>query len=196
MYRLFLREEGDQGHGGGLMKSDAEIVRLVLQGDRESFAVLVARHEKAAWATAWRVLRDEHAASDVAQDAFLQAFHRLHDLREPELFGVWLLRIARREAIKVARASSRNRVKSIEDESEAPSDERVTASGLSSDSEQILAALARLPEHERLVVSLHYLEGQSVIEIGAALGRPVGTVTKQLSRAIARLRGKLWEVTS
>lgn len=178
------------------MKSDAEIVRLVLQGDRESFAVLVARHEKAAWATAWRVLRDEHAASDVAQDAFLQAFHRLHDLREPELFGVWLLRIARREAIKVARASSRNRVKSIEDESEAPSDERGTGSGLSSDSEQILAALARLPEHERLVVSLHYLEGQSVIEIGAALGRPVGTVTKQLSRAIARLRGKLWEVTS
>jgi RNA polymerase sigma-70 factor (ECF subfamily) len=178
------------------MKADAEIVRLVLQGDRESFAVLVGRHEKAAWATAWRVLRDEHAASDAAQEAFLQAFHRLHSLREPARFGVWLLRIARREAIKVTRVRSRNRARSIEEESDDPCDERRAGSSLSSDSEVILAALARLPEHERLVVSLRYLEGQSVAEIAEALGRPVGTVTKQLSRAISRLKGKLWEVTS
>jgi RNA polymerase sigma-70 factor (ECF subfamily) len=178
------------------MKADAEIVRLVLEGDRESFAVLVGRHEKAAWATAWRVLRDEHAASDAAQEAFLQAFHRLHDLREPALFGVWLLRIARREAVKVARVRSRNRTRSIEEESDDLRDERGAVSSLSSDSEEILAALARLPEHERLVVSLRYLEGQSVAEIGEALGRLVGTVTKQLSGAISRLKGKLWEVTS
>jgi RNA polymerase sigma-70 factor, ECF subfamily len=178
------------------MKANAEIVRLVLHGDRESFAVLVARHEKAAWATAWRVLHDEHAASDVAQDAFLQAFHRLHDLREPELFGVWLLRIARREAIKVARARARNRERSIEERSDVLRDHRGVGSSLSGDCEQILAALARLPEHERLVVSLRYLEGQSVAEIGDAIGRPVGTVTKQLSRAMARLKTMLLEVTS
>ncbi len=77
------------------MNADAEIVRLVLQGDRESYAALVARHEKAVWATAWRILRDEHVASDIAQDAFVQAFHRLQDLRRPEHFGVWLLRITR-----------------------------------------------------------------------------------------------------
>jgi RNA polymerase sigma-70 factor (ECF subfamily) len=73
------------------MQADAEIVRAVLGGNREAFAALVARHERAVWATAWRVLRDDHAAADAAQDAFLQAFRRLGDLRRPEQFGVWLL---------------------------------------------------------------------------------------------------------
>ena len=61
---------------------------------------------------------------------------------------------------------------------------------------ETIAALARLPEHERLVVSLHYLESQSVARIGEVLGRPVGTVTKQLSRAIERLKRILLEVAS
>ncbi len=68
------------------MISDAEIVRSIIDGDRESFALLVARHESAVWATAWRVLRDDHAASDVAQEAFLLAFRGLVDLRDPSRF--------------------------------------------------------------------------------------------------------------
>lgn len=78
------------------MQTDAEIVRAALLGDRGAFAALVARHERAVWATAWRVLRDDHAAADAGQETFLKAFHRLGALRRPELFGVWLLRIARR----------------------------------------------------------------------------------------------------
>jgi RNA polymerase sigma-70 factor (ECF subfamily) len=59
---------------------------------------------------------------------------------------------------------------------------------LSADAEDLLAAVAGLPEHERLVVVLHYLDGRSVVEVAEVLGRPAGTVTKQLSRAIARLK--------
>jgi RNA polymerase sigma-70 factor (ECF subfamily) len=176
------------------MRSDADIVRLVLQGDRESFAELVSRHEKAVWATAWRILRDEHAASDAAQEASLQAFHRLKDLREPAHFGVWLLRITRREAIRLARRRSRQTAVPIGDDIDHPPRGADARSTLSLESECIVAALARLPEHERLVVVLHYLEGQSTAEIAEALGRPLGTVTKQLSRAIERLKGKLREV--
>ena len=46
------------------MQADAEIVGAVLGGDREAFAALVSRYERAVWATAWRVLRDDHAAAD------------------------------------------------------------------------------------------------------------------------------------
>ena len=59
------------------MKADGEIVRLVLLGDRDAFAELVARHERAAWATARRIVGDDHIASDAVQEAFLQSFHRL-----------------------------------------------------------------------------------------------------------------------
>src|SRR5258708_19741698 len=85
------------------MTADAEIVRTVLRGGPGAFAALVARHERAVWATAWRALRDDHAAADAGQEAFLQAFHRLGDLRRPEQFGVWLLQIARRESLRLAR---------------------------------------------------------------------------------------------
>ena len=176
------------------MQADAEIVRAVLCGDREAFAILVARYERAVWATAWRVLRDEHAAADAGQEAFLQAFHRLGDLRRPEQFGVWLLRIARRESVRLARRRARDPRRSIDESGTDPPEDREgtdgSASRLTEDAEDLLMALARLPEHERLVVVLRYLDGRSVAEVAAALGRPVGTVTKQLSRAMERLRVK------
>jgi RNA polymerase sigma-70 factor, ECF subfamily len=181
------------------MQADAEIVRAVLCGDREAFATLVSRHERAVWATAWHVLRDAHAAADAGQEAFLQAFHRLGELRQPELFGVWLLRIARREAIRLARRRAREASTSLDEAGTEPplehDGEAGVAQRLSADAHELLMAVARLPEHERVVVALRYLEGHSVAEVAAQLGRPVGTVTKQLSRAIKRLKIRTKGVT-
>jgi RNA polymerase sigma-70 factor (ECF subfamily) len=50
-----------------------------------------------------------------------------------------------------------------------------------------------LPEHERIVIMLRYFENHEVAAVAAILGRPVGTVTKQLSRALGRLRRSLAE---
>lgn len=170
------------------MQTDAEIVRAVLGGDRGAFAALVARHERAVWATAWRVLRDDHAAADAGQEAFLKAFHRLGGLRRQEYFGVWLLRITRREAVRLARLRARDPSRPLDDLNAHPPRSGGRATRLDADAEELLAAVARLPEHERLVVALHYLDGLPVAEVAAVLGRPVGTVTKQLSRAVERLK--------
>ena len=59
--------------------------------------------------------------------------------------------------------------------------------------QHLLAAVAGLPEHERVVVVLHYVEGHSAQTIAEMTGRPLGTVTKQLSRAVGRLRQSLSE---
>jgi RNA polymerase sigma-70 factor (ECF subfamily) len=120
----------------------------------------------------------------------------LSTLRIPARFGVWLLKIARREAVRLARRRSRLPALSVSHPEQDPVGGNGTASSLSADSEEVLTALGRLPDHERLVVSLRYLEGHSVAKIAQALDRPVGTVTKQLSRAIERLRGSLEEVNS
>jgi RNA polymerase sigma-70 factor (ECF subfamily) len=177
------------------MQADGEFVRAVVRGDRGAFAALVARHERAVWATAWRVLRDDHAAADAGQEAFLQAFRQLADLRQPERFGPWLLRIARRVSIRMARCRAREPSRSLDDGGIDPPrlGEHLDGSltGLSTDSEELLLAIGRLPEQERLVVVLRYLNGLPVVEVAAALDRPVGTVTKQLSRAIDRLRTKI-----
>jgi RNA polymerase sigma-70 factor, ECF subfamily len=56
--------------------------------------------------------------------------------------------------------------------------------------EHLLSLVARLPDHERVLIGQRYLDGHSIAEIAAITSRPIGTVTKRLSRAIARLR--LW----
>ena len=177
------------------MPSDEELVRSTRLGHRDAFATLVGRYERVVWVTPRRILGDDHAAADTAQEAFLQAYRRLHALREPSLFAGWLLRIARREAARMARLRSRHPTRSLDEcDSERPSRPDGPEGRFSEDSEELLAAIADLPDHERSVVVLRYVDGRSVAEIAAACGRPVGTVTKQLSRALERLRLILTEV--
>jgi RNA polymerase sigma-70 factor, ECF subfamily len=179
------------------MHSDEELVRATRLGHRDAFASLVGRYERVVWVTARRILGDDDAVADAAQEAFLQAYRRLHALREPSLFAGWLLRIARREASRMARLRSRHPTLSLDEcDNERPSRPDGPEGPFSADSEELLAAIADLPDHERSVVVLRYVDGRSVAEIAAACGRPVGTVTKQLSRALERLRLTLTEVIS
>src|SRR5262245_54261023 len=155
------------------MAPDAEIVCAVLRGQQDAFATLVARHERGAWAVARRVLRDDHAAADATQQAFIQAYQRLGRLRDPERFGAWLMRIARREAIREARRRAQQPHRRLEDPDDGPPDDPIApsrqATPVSDDCEAVLDALARLPEHERVVVALRYLDGYSVNQVADAL---------------------------
>jgi RNA polymerase sigma-70 factor, ECF subfamily len=172
------------------MRTNDELIAAILGGEQAAFADLLRRYERAAWTTAWKVLRDYHAAQDATQNAFVEAYRRLGQLRSPDLFGVWLLRITRREALRLARRRGQAHPLGLTGDVPAcEPDERMTP-----ESADLLLAIARLPEHERLVVALRYLNGLSVAEVARLSGRPVGTVTKQLSRAIDRLRSMFREV--
>jgi RNA polymerase sigma-70 factor (ECF subfamily) len=170
------------------MPSTEELLRASQRGETSAFAELVRCYERAAVITAQAVLGDFHLAQDAAQDAFLIAHRRLGQLRHGAAFGPWLLRIARRRALRFRRRRG----------------ERTVAGGLDRPApedhdwmepyQEVVEQIARLPEHERIVVVMRYVEGRSMKEIAQCTGRPVGTVTKQLSRAIERLREWLVEV--
>lgn len=172
------------------MRSDAELVKAVLEGDQALYAELIRRHQRVVLATAWQTLGDYHAAEDAAQEAFVAAYENLGTLRDPSSFAAWVLKIARRQALRMAQRQVA--VSSIEaaDDPAASGD----AVPLDEDVQRLLAALARLPEHERVVVTLHYVDGHNVQTIADITGRPLGTVTKQLSRAVGRLRHLLREI--
>ena len=165
-------------------RPDADLVGAVLLGDRRAFAALVGRYERAVLATAWGVLRDRHLAQDAAQDAFVSAYTNLRRLRDPASFAPWLLSIARRVA---TRSSKRRRPTGPLPDEHPPEHEVADAANL----DWALAATEDLPEHERVVVYLRYFQDLDVGEIARVVARPVGTVTKQLSRAHERLRERL-----
>lgn len=173
------------------MPSSEELVKATRAGDASAFAELVRRYERAAIITAHSVLGDFHLAQDAAQEAFVYAHSMLNQLRNAASFGPWLLRIAHRRAIRLQRR--RNAERTGADRIEPAVKE---AGHWMEPYETVAREIARLPEHERIVVVMRYVDGCSIKDIADTTGRPVGTITKQLSRAIERLRGRLVEVRS
>ena len=116
------------------------------------------------------------------------AFRRLGSLKANEAFGRWLLISVRRAAIHsqkcIAPKLDGLHVTDVPD---------VQPNWLS-EFEDILPLINQLPTHEQEVVRLRYLSDLAVEEIASITGRPVGTVTKQLSRAVARLRSLVLEI--
>jgi RNA polymerase sigma factor (sigma-70 family) len=169
------------------VQPDAELVNVVLSGDKQAFGVLVKRYERPVRAVALDVLGDYHLATDASQDAFVTAYENLPRLRKPVAFGPWLMKITRRCALDFVRRMQK----------EAPREPAVAASivnpngQLDEEKQLLLTAVMKLPESERQVIMLRYFSGHSVKEVADILGRSVGTVTKQLSRAHKRLRNIL-----
>src|ERR1044071_5293681 len=74
--------------------TDAELVRAVRHGDKRAFVEIVARHQAMVCGVALGILGDFAASEDAAQEAFLTAWRKFHDLREPERLRAWLAQIA------------------------------------------------------------------------------------------------------
>jgi RNA polymerase sigma-70 factor (ECF subfamily) len=175
--------------------SDADLVAAALAGRTSAFAELARRHERSVLAAALGVLRDHHAAQDVTQEALLTAYRKLASLRDARAFGPWVLRIADRAARRKARGSRRRRQTSapLQDAGDVPAP-AVRQDMFDDEEHALLAAVARLPRAEREVVHLRHFEGEALPDIARVLGRPLGTVTKQLSRAHQRLREQLQDL--
>jgi RNA polymerase sigma factor (sigma-70 family) len=164
---------------------DAELLaRFVAGRDEAAFELLVWRHAGAVRRACEVVLRDRHLAEDAAQATFLALARKAGSVRRPEAVGGWLLRVARRVAVRAARRPR----------PECTDLEHVPASASVHDAEMAWAvrdAVAELPERYRLPVLLCFFEGLTHAEAAARLGWPVGTVAGRLARAKDRLGAAL-----
>jgi RNA polymerase sigma factor (sigma-70 family) len=170
----------------------AASVRKVQQGDTERFADLVTGFQDMAVGYAYSVLGDFHLAEDAAQEAFLDAYRHIGDLREALAFPGWLRRIVfkhcdRRTRKKAPRTVSFDEVG--EERSGAPSPADVAERNEMRD--RLMAALDTLSEKQRSVLVLHYMSGHSLSELAAFLNVPAGTVKKRIHDARAHLRDAL-----
>ena len=177
-------------------RTDGELVRATLKGDRDAFGVLVSRYQRPAYLTALSVTGNPEDAEDVAQEAFLMALKRLEDNRDPERFGGWFLTIVRNRARNLLR---RERIRRTDDLSPELSP---GPGGPGKDLQRweirdhLERALDGLSEVRKEVLFLHDLEGWKHREIGVRLKIPDGTVRSHLHFARKYLRDRLtmlWE---
>ncbi|MCG9131246.1 RNA polymerase sigma factor [Candidatus Poribacteria bacterium] len=181
---------------------DVQLIRKILSGDDAAFGNLVEKYQKSVHALIWRQVGDYHYAEDIMQDAFLQAYQKLSTLKNPNQFAGWLYVIANRLCIDWLRKQKRRQeqklvMQSLED---TPAEEIEASSYTHYRSEQcetertehchalVKKLLAKLPESERAVVTLFYLNEMSTKEISEFMGVSVNTITSRLQRARKRLQ--------
>ena len=153
-------------------------------GDTAAFALLVQRSLGPLRAFLRRLGAPRDLADDLAQDALVAAFEHIGEYRGEGAFGAWVRKIAARRYLRTLRAS--RRFESLDEAPEAYLPAPDTGRRLDLD-----AALARLPEAQRLCVSLQHGAGYSASEIAMALALPEGTVKSHIARGLTRLRQEL-----
>lgn len=168
-----------------MWESDEQCIAQCLNGQPDEFRQLVTKYEKSILVFLLGQMRDREAAEEVAQEAFVRAYFRLNTLRKGSAFLPWLTSIARRVMLETYRRS--RRTQRLDEVSPIA---RADGQGIESDDE-LVQAVAKLPDIYREVTVLRYFSGMSCAEVATQLGVPLGTVTKRLSRAYELLRKAL-----
>ncbi len=167
-----------------MCRTDRECVECCLDGHPDVFRQLVVRYQGVLLSYLTGRLGDRDRAEEAAQETLVRAYFGLSKLRKPETFCSWLLGIATLVAKEQLRTSRRRR------EIAQAWSQRGADPELSHDY-GLERAVAGLPQPYREVVLLRYYGGLSCAQAAEQLNVPLGTVTKQLSRAYGLLREEL-----
>ena len=171
-----------------------ELIRRARDGDAAAFAGLIRAFERVALSVAFSITGDATAAGDVVQDAFVRAWRRLADLKEPEKFGPWLCGITRNLAIDAGRArGNRRAVYDLPADGPDPAAGPLEEVGRREDAGRVARALGCLDEVSRSAGVVRYYDNLTSKQIGALLGLAPAAVDMRLMRARRQLREHLAE---
>jgi RNA polymerase sigma-70 factor (ECF subfamily) len=172
------------------MIEDASIIRAVLEGDTESFRLLVQRYQKPVIRMIANLINDRHICEDIAQEVFFVAYKKLLSFDPARSsFSTWLFTIARNKSIntmKKRRIPSANNFPENPDFSE-PGDSLIR--------DELFLKLDRAlkslnPGHRRALVLAEF-ENLPYEQIAQIEGVRIGTIKSRISRAKRRLRSAL-----
>ena len=174
------------------MSEMEKLIKMARDGDIDAFDVIIRRFRDMAVGYAYSILGDFHLAEDAAQEAFVQAYRNLGQLRLPAAFPSWFRRIVFKHCDRITRRKRHSTV-SFEKTAE-PADSSRTPDELIRKKEErdfILDKIKALPDQERTATTLFYINGYSLLEVGDFLETPVNTVKSSLYSARKKLREEM-----
>ena len=171
---------------------DELLVLRCQAGDADALKALIERWQPRFGRFAWRLTDDREAVRDVVQDAWMAIIRGIKRLDDPALFRSWAYRIVSNKCADWMRqrVAQRGLAQELRFAPEPANREPESPD----EAERLRGALRRLPEEQRAILSLHYLDGMGVAEIARVMNVPVGTVKSRLHHARNRLRKALERV--
>jgi RNA polymerase sigma-70 factor (ECF subfamily) len=163
----------------------------------DDFEEVVRRHWSRIFRFALVSLRDRNAAESVAQDCFLKAYKARDRFRGEASLNTWLMQIAVnliRDHARSRRLRFWTRTRELNQVSDSVPDGRSSPESNASAKQKVAAvwsAMAELPEKQRTVFLLRFVEDMDLLEIAAATGLKEGTVKTHLFRALQTVRKKI-----
>ena len=165
-----------------------DLVLAAQRGDHEAFEALAISTGDRLFAIARLILRDTDRAQDAVQDALVQAWRALPQLRDPDRFDAWIRKLIVNCCTDAARRSKRQEAYI----SVLPKPEPVAdVSHSIADRDQLERGFRRLKPEQRAAIVLRYHLDLTVPEVAEALGIPEGTAKSRLHHAMAALRAAL-----
>jgi RNA polymerase sigma factor RpoE len=181
---------------------DLTLVRRAQREDMRAYDALVRRYQERIYATVYHMTSNHEDANDLAQETFIKAFRALKSFKGDSSFYTWIYRIAVNKTINFLKQRKNRAQMSLNDvDFNVENDPDLVALvsertprrdlGLSELQEKLNAAMQKLSEHHRMVVTLHDVQGLSHEEIGTIMDCNVGTVRSRLFYARQQLQAYL-----
>ena len=163
-----------------------QLYRRKRKPDTDTFMELIEENTQSMYKTAWVILRNEEDVADALQETIVKGFENLHNLRKPEFFKTWMMRILINTCLQIRK--QRQRLLTFGDDlPEIPGEDSYDAdSGFKE-------LLDMVDEADRLLLTLYYADEFKVSEIAELLDMNVNTVKTRLSRAREKIRRGLYE---
>jgi RNA polymerase sigma factor (sigma-70 family) len=176
----------------GRPPEDAALAERARRGDERAFEELVRMYQGIAFRTAYLLTGSAEDAEDAAQTGFVKAWQALPRFRLGSPFKPWFLRIVANEAHNRRRSAGRVHALALRATAAEPSGDVAPSPEEAAlgheQQEALLAALQRLEERDRDVLTCRYLLQLSEEETATVLDLRRGTVKSRTARALERLR--------
>ncbi|MFM1655383.1 RNA polymerase sigma factor [Brevibacillus sp. B_LB10_24] len=172
---------------------EAELIRRAQAGDRESMIELLRSIENSVYRSAFYILGNEQDALDASQETLIRVYQKIHLFQEKAKFSTWVQRIVSNICMDKFR-SKKETISIDEHELALPVINNVEEEFLLNDlTHEVHQAVAKLPDHYRVVIVLRYLQELSYQEIADTLELPLNTVKSYLFRARQQLQELLYD---
>ncbi len=159
-------------------------IAKVLEGDTEAYRYFLRKYQDMAFSLAMSVLKDEFAAEEAVQDAFVKAFNALSSFSMQASFKTWFYRIVLNEAFLRRNKQQKEFLDFKEDyEHEVVDEAPLEQKGQEEKTWLVNEALKRLPDREAVVLRLFYLEEESIKTVSETTGWSESNVKVILHRA-------------
>lgn len=176
------------------MKSDIELVEDVKAGNRRAFSELVQRHQRGLLRLCLRFLREPSAAEDAVQESFIKAYEKIHTFAGRSSFKSWLFQIAVNTAKNRLRGNGQQMHVNIEDV-HLGVDPGAESGMVQTDlREAIRDEVDKLPERQRIALTLRIFEDLSFKEIAQIMSCPYDTAKANYRHGLMRLKERLEEL--